>query len=173
MTTGPTLHVDEVLIVVEGTARLTWRRTGAARWQPMGLWPTPEQQADVADRLNRGAPLLVVLETTPAIVPLVAEEVAETPDELMWVMEITESFGELHIPFLSWLPPELRTHARRFLDRSEDVYRTPRVLRPSLLLDEFSPEAPAVRFARWLAPGSPPLDELRAVAAHLYPKGTP
>ena len=165
--TTPTVVHDDVLIVVEGAARLSWCRTGSARWRPVGLWPTPEQQADVAARVRRGSPLLVVLDNAPAVVALLAEESAEVPDDLRALIEVEGGLGELRIPFLGWLSPELAERGRRFLERSGHPV-VPEVLRPPLLLEEPDPDTPHVRFARWLRPGPHPVEDLVAVATHLF-----
>jgi hypothetical protein len=158
---------DDFLIVVEGAARLSWCRTGSAQWKPVGLWPTPEQEADVAARVRRGSPVLVVLEDAPAVVPLTDSEAAQVPDDLRGLVEVDGGVGELRIPFLGWLSPELRERGRRFLEQGSAT-GTPDVLRPPLLIEPPDQDTPHVRFARWLRPGAHPVEALVAVATYLF-----
>ncbi|GAA3837893.1 hypothetical protein GCM10022243_00470 [Saccharothrix violaceirubra] len=163
----PTVAVahDDFLIVVEGPARLTWCRTGSARWRPTGLWPTPAQQADVCDRIRRGSPLLVVLDE-PTAIPLLAEEIADAPPELAALAEFAGDVGELRIPFLGWLPPDLAERGRRFLRCGRPS--RPDVLVPPLVVDAPDPDVPHVRFARWSRRVPNPTEALVAAATHLF-----
>lgn len=166
MNTGPALRCDDILVVVEGAARLSWIRTGPARWRPSGLWPSREQEADIAEHVENGAPLLVVLAEMPTIVPLLTEELIDAPDDLVKLAEFTGYVSELRIPFLGWLPPQLRERGRRFFEATRSRPAPPAVLRSPLLVEPaVAGDHEHVRFARWLDAGHPPIHVL-APAAH-------
>lgn len=170
--TGPTLQLDDVLIVIEGSARLTWCRTDSMLWRLVGMWPTPQQQAEVAAKLDRGAPLLVVLTDVATAVPLLVEEFADVPADLSVLAEFTGDVGELHVPFLNWLPVGLRDRGRQFLDHSEKLRKDlPRVLLPPLFVEQVGQDGLPVRFARWLRSGRPSLQELVDAATYLFSQG--
>lgn len=168
MNAGPVLQTDDVLIVAEGAARLTWYRTGPARWRPVGLWPTRQQEADVADRVRRGAPLLVVLAEMPTVVPLLTDELVDAPEELLQLAEFTGYLCELTIPFLGWLPPELRERGRNFFESTRQ--RTPDALpmHSPVLFERADPDVPQVVFARWLRSGHPPIEDLVSLSKDLF-----
>jgi hypothetical protein len=158
----------EVLIVLEGAVRLAWRRSGAARWSPVGLWPTDWQAADLLDHVRRGLPLLVVLEQVSVTVPMLAEEFADAPPAVAALAEQSGEVVEVRIPTLDWLPADLRDRGLDFVrDSAAYVAGTPRPLRPALLLEE--PATPRnVRFARVLDPGRYRREELAAVARYAF-----
>ncbi|HEY3690533.1 MAG TPA: hypothetical protein VGL46_09535 [Pseudonocardiaceae bacterium] len=168
MTSRAALYTDDVLIVAEGSARLTWYRTGPARWRPVSLWPTHEQEAEIADRVDDGAPLLIVLAEMPTVVPLLTEELLDAPEELVRLAEFTGYLCELRIPFLGWLPPELRERGRTFFEETRQRGHMPLSVRSPLLFEPASPETPHVVFARWLRPGHPPIEDLVPVAKRLF-----
>jgi len=167
MTTGPALQTDDVLIIAEGAARLTWHRTAQARWRPVGLWPTREQEAEVAARILRGDPILVVLAEMPTVVPLLTEELVDAPEELVRLAEYTGYLCELRLPFLGWLPPHLRERGRRFFEVTSRRGHTPLVTRSPLVVEPADPATPVV-FARWLRAGHPPIEILVAAATTLF-----
>jgi hypothetical protein len=170
MTPGPILHYGEVMVVIEGPARVTWRRSGGARWTPTGLWPTATQWAEVVDRLDRGAPLLVVLDDVPAKVSLLAEEFADAPPPLAALaQDVRGEVVDLQIPLLDWLPAELRRRGLQFLHAStETASRTPVPLLPALVLDEPASVMPNVRFAHLLPGGRFSHPYLRDVAGYVF-----
>ncbi|QWF85862.1 hypothetical protein [Amycolatopsis sp. CA-230715] len=159
----------DLLIVAEGAARLSWTRTGPARWKPIGLWPSRHEQTEIADRVDAGLPMLVVLAEMPTIVPMLTEELLDAPEDLLSLAEFTGYLAELRIPFLGWLPPELRERGRRFFEATRRRPQAkPSVTRPPLLLDDPDHDAPHVRFARWLRPGHPPVEDLVPVATKIF-----
>jgi hypothetical protein len=158
----------DVLIALEGAARLAWRRSGAARWSPVGLWPTDWQAADLMDHVRRGLPLLVVLEQVSMTVPMLAEEFADAPPAVAALAEQTGEVVEVRIPTLDWLPTDLRDRGLNFV-RDSAAYATdvPRLLQPVLLLEE--PATPRnVRFARVLDPGRYRREDLADVARYAF-----
>ncbi len=170
MTTQPAVRHGDILIVAEGAARLSWTRTSAATWRPIGLWPSDDEQAAIAAHVDAGEPLLVVLAEMPTIVPVLPEELIDAPQDLIKLAEFTGYLGELTIPFLGWLPPELRARGQRFFEDSKSTLTvTPREVRSPLLL-ETPPagELAHVRFARWLRSGHPPVDDLIPAADHIF-----
>jgi hypothetical protein len=170
MTPGPVLHSGEVMVVIEGPARVSWRQTRGTQWRPTGLWPTATQRAEVLDRLDRGAPLLVVLDDVPATVSLLAEEFAYAPPPLAALAEdVRGEVVDLQIPLLDWLPDELRRRGLRFLHAStETASRTPVPLRPALVLDEPPSAMPNVRFAHLLPGGRFSHSHLLGVVPHVF-----
>ncbi|MFI9024662.1 hypothetical protein [Streptomyces sp. NPDC053560] len=60
--TPPTVLCAGVLIIFEGAARLRWAVDGAGDWTPVALWPDAREADEVAERLARRQPLLVVLD---------------------------------------------------------------------------------------------------------------
>ncbi|OXM44262.1 hypothetical protein CFP71_40630 [Amycolatopsis thailandensis] len=169
MTTGPALRQDDLLIVVEGAARLSWIRTGPARWRPSGLWPTREQEAEIAEHVGSGAPLLVVLAEMPTIVPLLTEELIDAPEDLVKLADFTGYLSELRIPFLGWLPPELRERGRRFFEATGARPARPLVLRSPLIVEPaVAGDYGHVRFARWLDAGHPPIHALIPAARRVF-----
>ncbi|MFI5591259.1 hypothetical protein ACIA5G_39835 [Amycolatopsis sp. NPDC051758] len=170
MTTRPAVRHGDILIVAEGAARLSWARTSVATWRPIGLWPSRDEQAAIAAHVDAGAPLLVVLAEMPTIVPILPEELIDAPQDLVKLAEFTGYVGELEIPFLGWLPPQLRARGRQFFEGSRAMLTaTPRELRSPLLLE--TPPASDlahVRFARWLRSGHPPVDDLIPAADRIF-----
>jgi hypothetical protein len=173
MSARPAVRHGDVLIVAEGAARLTWARVGAARWRPISLWPTRDEQAEIAAHVDAGAPLLVVLAEMPTIVPLFPEELLDAPDELVQLATFTGYLSELNIPFLGWLPPQLRSRGQHFFEQTRSGMKAlPRELRSPLLLED--PPAHGlghVRFARWLRSGHPPVDDLIPAADRVFTGG--
>jgi len=168
MSNEPALQTDDVLIVAEGAGRLTWHRTGPARWRPVGLWPTREQEADVAARVRRGAPLLVVLAEMPTVVPLLTEELVDAPEELLQLAEFTGYLCELTIPFLGWLPSELRERGCRFIETTRRRTPAPLTMHSPLQFERADPATPHVVFARWLRSGHPPIEDLVPMSTRLF-----
>ncbi|RSM80587.1 hypothetical protein DL991_10780 [Amycolatopsis sp. WAC 01375] len=169
MNTGPALRHDDILIVVEGAARLSWIRTGPARWRPSGLWPTREQEAEIAEHVRSGAPLLVVLAEMPTIVPLLTEELIDAPEDLVKLAEFTGYVSELRIPFLGWLPPQLRERGQRFFESTCSRATPPPVLQSPLLVEPaVAGDHERVRFARWLDTGHPPIHALAPAARRVF-----
>jgi hypothetical protein len=170
MTPGPVLHCGEVMVVIEGPTRMCWRHTRGTQWTPTGLWPTATQRAEVLDRLDRGAPLLVVLDNVPATVSLLAEEFAHAPSPLAALADdVRGDLVDLQIPPLDWLPDELRRHGLQFLHAStETASRTPVPLLPALVLDEPASAMPNVRFAHLLPGGRFSHSHLLGVVRHIF-----
>lgn len=147
------LPVGDALVVFEGAARVKWRRRSASCWTPVGLWPNLDEQAEIAGRLHRREPVLVVLGEREVRVPVTAEELAGSSADLYVIADIHDDHAELPIPQLDWLPAELRHRGERFRDRTDAaIAATPAPLRPRILLEHLDADDPAahtpVRFAR-------------------------
>jgi hypothetical protein len=170
MTTEPVLRHDGVTVVVEGSARIRWRRVAAARWAPAALWPSTDESAEVLSGVRRGDPLLVVFDEAPAKVPVLAEELALAPPAVASLAcDTSGEVVDLHVPPLDWLPEELRHRGLRFLHTStQAASRTPCPLRPPLMLDEPAADLPNLRFAVRLPCRGWARTDLVAVASHLF-----
>jgi hypothetical protein len=170
VTVATALRRAGVQIVFEGTARVTWRRSGPARWTPTGLWPTSCQAANLLDQVNGGAPLLVVLEQVVATVPMLAEEFADAPPAIAALAEDTGgAVVDVRIPTLDWLPAELRDRGLRFAHASTATAAgTPDLLVPPLALEAPATAMPNVRFAHVLDPRRYRRSEVPAVARHAF-----
>jgi hypothetical protein len=160
-------------VVVEGAARIGWRRSGAATWAPERLWPTADEAAELLAAVRRGEALLVVFDETPATVAVLAEEFAQAAPALAELAEGGDATGgevvELRVPPLNWLPEELRRRGLRFLrDSRAKAARTPTFLLPPLVIDEPSAQAPNVRFAHRLRHTGACRTQLPQIAAHLF-----
>jgi hypothetical protein len=180
-----TVLVDGVLIVREGSRRLRWAGQGGS-WKLIGMWPDPDHDGLIFERLLSGAPLLVVLDSESTCVPVLREELA-LPDPLLRQLglagatagsdrspaegasEVGCELLDAQVPFLDWLPAEQRTIGEQFAYRCVDVIRqTPPAMLPALLLDELDCYTAVVRFAR-LTPGcSLSTAQLKRVVLHAF-----
>lgn len=188
---APTVFVGGVLIVREGSRRLRWVGHGES-WKLVGMWPDPDHDTVTSAHLVSGGPLLVVLDSEPAWVPVLREELA-VPDPLLRQLglpdacpssrssagraarDVPDDLLDVRVPFLDWLPSELREIGRRFAGHSADiVQRTPAALLPALLLSEPDDGARHIRFARFTqGHGGLSPDQLQRVARHAFPVRAP
>jgi hypothetical protein len=170
MPSSPIARYGDVLVVVDGADRVTWRRTGLAEWVPCGVWPDEHQSAEVHRHLAHGGPLLAVLAATKATVPLLDEQLAEAPPAVAALaQQASGDLAALHIPALDWLPADLRRRGLRFVrDGAERAARTPAPLLPAIVLDEPDQHAPHVRFAHRLAPCPHLRRDLPAIVEHAF-----
>ena len=164
-----TMDCAEVLVVFEGAGRLHWRRVGAAEWVPTGLWPDLSQADELAERRSRREPVLVLIECTPTVVEVMSEEFADAPP---CVAALAADPGadvvSLEIPFLDWLPAELRRRGARFARAVADqIARTPRGLLPNVVLEPTDAEEPSIRFGCRLSARTTPA-ELKMIAQHAF-----
>lgn len=132
------LRCGAVVVVFDGLDRLLWKRIAVDRWTPSGLWPSDCDAADVREVLDRGEPLLVILDRSADPVPVLVEELISAPPVVTdLVCTVEGDVAELRIPRLDWLPDQLRERGPRFLHQaSRDLARRPALLTPSLVLDE-------------------------------------
>ena len=169
----PCVRCGDVLIVFEGAARLVWEHDGPRNPRAARVWPSGPEHAEIQHHLDRGDPLLVVLEHAEATVPVLVEEVVAAPT-IAALAHFTGDVGEIDIPFLDWLPEPLRERGRSFLERSRQAADLmPRAVRPPLLVGCPSPGPARVRFARRQAPGplsGPALEEL---VEYVFRPGSP
>lgn len=139
-----TSTVDGVLIVREGTSRLRWahERTGgpapihARDWQIAGLWPDDDERRRVRARIDRGEPVLVLLDRESPRVEFPVEHVAEVPRELVVDEDPVAETVTLQVPVLDWLDPAERRRATAFEEQARRaIARTPRHLLPPLMVE--------------------------------------
>ncbi|CAL2071459.1 conserved protein of unknown function [Streptomyces murinus] len=159
----PCVRCGDVLIVFEGAARLVWDHDGPRAPRGARVWPSRPERAEINDHLDRGDPLLVILEHEETTVPVLSEELVTNP-AIAALAHFTGDVGEIDIPFLDWLPGPLQERGRNFLEHSRQAADLmPRAVRPPLLVGCPAPGAAPVRFARRLAPAplsGPALEEL-------------
>ncbi|MGW0908455.1 hypothetical protein [Streptomyces sp. NPDC002853] len=177
----PTLRSGDVLVVLEGPARLLWeehtRGVGPRNWTPTGLWPDERQRAEVREHLDAERPLLVLLDEARCRVPMLREEWRAAPPQLRRAQGDIGFEGagddevvEVGVPFLDWLPEVHRERAARFLARTDaELARTPMAFLPPLMTEEpRDGTPPSPRFARRLLPSALTADRLAAAIEHLF-----
>jgi hypothetical protein len=136
----------DVLVVLEGAGRLRWEGSGAT-WRLAGLWPTAADREMLDDHLDRGRPLLVVLDRGPAVVCALVEEVPRVPEGVL-IRGYEGEVLDLEVPTLDWLPEPMRSRGVAFADQAAlDERDMPRHAVPPLLVDSAPPDS-QVRFAR-------------------------
>ncbi|MEV6752756.1 hypothetical protein [Streptomyces sp. NPDC051214] len=185
----PTLRLGDVLVVLEGPARLLWEEhghgMGPRHWTPTALWPNEKERAEVREHLDGERPLLVLLDEARCRVPMLREEWRAAPRQLLrhqadMHVDMQADIGfegaaddevvEVGLPFLDWLPEVHRERAARFLAESDaELARTPMAFLPSLLTEEPRDGTPlSPRFARRLLPNALTADRLAAAVEHLF-----
>ena len=141
-----TTTVDGVLVVHEGARRLRWAHElegspapiDVRGWQIAGLWPDETARAAIRARLDRGQPVLVVLDDEPPSAEFPVEFVPRVPDGVVLVEEDRDAgMVTLGLPVLDWLEPNERARGLAFAAEAREILaRTPRFLRPPLILEE-------------------------------------
>ncbi|GHG97535.1 hypothetical protein [Streptomyces rubradiris] len=174
MTTLPARLCAGTLVVFEGPSRVLWTPGAPGSPVPAGLWPTAADAAEVAARIARREPVLVVLEEIAATVSVWRHELDRAPAELAELAEGEGELLDLRVPALDWLPEPLRERGLAFWHRSTArAAREPAVLLPAVLLDEPDEGAPGVRFARRLLPFPLTTTRLAHLVAGAFPQETP
>ncbi|GGK86667.1 hypothetical protein [Mangrovihabitans endophyticus] len=151
------IDLDGCLVIVEGSARLRWRRRETGRWQMTGVWPDAVERDRVCARIDAGDPVLVILggPVSTAVFRDECDGSAPGPDPL-----------DVTVDVLDWLPGPLRARGLEFLAASSGVLAArPRLLVLGLLLDDATG---ALRFARRTSPQPLWPRHLREVVAHLF-----
>ncbi|MER5770075.1 hypothetical protein [Streptomyces sp. NPDC001985] len=166
---SPTLYIGEVLVVLEGPARVRWQGPGTDRRTPVGVWPDAGQLAAVREHLDSERPLLVLLDEARSRVPVLREEWPSASCRLLREPGGDDEVAEFRLPFLDWLPGRDRERAARFLAESDETLsRTPVALLPPLMIEGRPDGAPRnPRFARRLLPGTLTPARLTAAVDHL------
>ena len=141
-----TTTVDGVLVVHEGARRLRWAHelegspapVNVREWQVAGLWPDQGTRTAIQARLDRGQPVLVILDDEPPLVEFPAEFVPRVPDGVVLADEDRGAgMVTLGLPVLDWLPPTERARGLAFAEEARNILdRTSRFLRPPLILEE-------------------------------------
>jgi len=181
---SPTLRFGDVLVVLEGPARVLWKeptpQPGTRHWTPTGIWPDENQLAMVREHIERERPLLVLLDEAHSRVPMLQQELQAAPWHLLNSLTATGSgkvaddeVVELQLPFLDWLPDAHRNRAARFLKESDaTLSRTPVALLPPLMTEgTYDGVPPSPRFARRLLPNALTAGRLAAAVEHLFGDG--
>ncbi|MGA5896246.1 hypothetical protein [Streptomyces venetus] len=165
---GPVRRLGNVLAVREGCERVIWRRAGTHSWRAESLWPRPEDEADLGAHMARRDPLLVIFERRHSVVPVLAEEMLLAQPALRVCTEFSDApgddLGEITLPFLDWLPSDLRERGIRFAAGTERVLSGPSRLRPRVLLESRDETVPHVRFVRLAVPLALSASDLAALA---------
>jgi hypothetical protein len=169
MSTEPMLRCGGALVVYDGPHRLIWNRISAARWTPTRLWPNRTEAAVVTESMSRGDPLLIILDRRTEPIHVLVEELATAPREVTdLVCSVAGDVAELRIPRLCWLPDHLVERGQRFLqDVAATVARSPRLLLPSLILEERDNTPDTVWFGLRVRSASWSVDEVKSVVDHL------
>lgn len=174
MSRKPCVRSGNALVVFEGEARLIWEKHVRHHvWRATGLWPSDAERAEIDHHLDKGRPLLVLLDQVEAVVPVLPEEVTAMP-VLLALARFASGVGDVDIPFLDWLPAPLRERARAFMDRTETELRVmPRAVRPPVVVSCPDPRAPHVRFARRTGPAALSDAALAELVGHVFPPHRP
>ncbi|WP_202121023.1 hypothetical protein [Streptomyces sp. BA2] len=177
----PTLRLGDVLVVLEGPARMLWEERASGyetkQWTPKGIWPDAEQRAEVREHLDGERPLLVLLDEARCRVPMLREEWQAAPCRLLrdhldagCEDPADDEVVEVSLPFLDWLPEAHRERAARFLAESDaELSCTPMAFLPPLMTEKRHEGVPlSPRFARRLLPNALTGDRLAAAVEHLF-----
>jgi hypothetical protein len=173
---SPMQTFGDVLVVQDGTMRLSWQPLGGGLQAPVALWPNPVQRHRLDQHRERRAPLMVVLAAAEPPVYLLPEEARNVPASMHRLIETGEHVSEVRVPLLDWLPVSVAQRGRSFLEACLDWTRMrPELLVPPLILED----APGVgesdvdglgpvRFACRTAAHSFPLGAWRDLAERLF-----
>ncbi len=156
-------------IVMEGVSRLQWAGAGGT-WQLLGIWPGPGEQLKLIDHLAAGLPLLVVLDSAGASVPVWRSELAQTPmaSALMAEVHTDEELIDIAVPFLDWLPEALRRRGRMFSEQARQLIGcTPSALLAPLIVEDEPAQDAQVRFVQRTGGRAPTRAELSQLASRL------
>ncbi|MEV0266152.1 hypothetical protein AB0I49_33090 [Streptomyces sp. NPDC050617] len=75
----PMTRFGEALVVFEGPGRISWRAAEHGEWAPDGIWPEQTLRTLLAEHIDSGSPLLVVLDEARDTVPVLREEWDRAP----------------------------------------------------------------------------------------------
>lgn len=145
----------------------------------------------VREHIERGLPLLVLLDEAHRRIPLLRQELRAAPCRLLESLMAGTGTGtgtststgsgellddevvEVRLPFLDWLPDAHRDRAARFLEDSDAALsRTPVALLPPLMTEERQDGLPpSPRFARRILPNALTAGRLAAAVEHLFVEG--
>jgi hypothetical protein len=170
----------EILVIREGSHRITWERIDAALWQPTAVWPTPEEAERVRAHLERGGRVLVLLDPElqapdgAVRVPVLREELATAPERVKALAESDHPAGpdplvDITIRLLDWLPAHLQAAGLAAIRR----LTTPSSVVPRQLSGVTVDDTHAqVRYARLPRPRTPSDHELDTLARLAFPVTT-
>jgi hypothetical protein len=164
---APFLLRDDILVIFEGSRRLIWRPQGRRDAVPE-LWPQKADIEWIARRRNGGRPILVLLEEPPARLTFLPEEVEAFPKKLLRYVRPTDGgLFEFVIPFLDWLPEDVRGRAQILVRRATALRATsPTPLLPAWLFETDVDSRESVRFAFRLRPHLCSDADVAALAAY-------
>jgi hypothetical protein len=171
MSPSPLIRIGDVLVALEGRARLSWRADPTTGWMPAALWPDRAQGERVRRHIAEGRPMLIVMTGAADSVPLLEEQRDGMPTSLVpFVRDVPGDLPALCIPALDWLPDDLRQRGLKFVVCSADSL--PDALQAPLILENTDPAMPNVRFAHRLAPCPHLRRDLPAIVTHTFPMPT-
>ena len=135
--------IDGVHVVRDNAERLQWQHQMLGHPPPLvvkdwvvgGLWPDAVARARVLRVLEAGAPLLVVLEQTPAPVVLPVEHVRQVPDGVT-VTDTSDGILTMTVPELEWLPEAERRRGEEFAEDARGRLAAESPLRRSAMVLE-------------------------------------
>lgn len=138
------LLVNGVTVAFEGLSRLVWRRTAAAGWTLIGVWPSRDRQQAFRESMRSGGQALVVLSPGQARLTLFEEEFPKTfEQDVLSECSLTVSpdpeagLIDVVVPPLNWLPDEHRASGLRFAEWARhQVATVPTLGLPQLLVDD-------------------------------------
>lgn len=133
------------MVAVEGAARARWSRRENGSWKLSHIWPDEGEQSLVQRHLQKGAGLLIVMDSVPGILSAFRDELEDPL--LLAGANSEDSIVDLTIPFLDWLPARYAVSARLFLAQvNEQTAGLPAALQPPFILNDPSPAGERVRF---------------------------
>lgn len=164
----PVRRYGDVMVVFEGRHRVAWQPLTAGRATPVALWPDEAERQEVGRHIAVGSPLLVVLDRDEPWIPLLPEELPQPGSPMRrLVHEPAGDLPGLRMPWLDWLPGDLRVRGLRFFRASaQRAGRVPAPLEPDLVVDQ-APES-QVRFAWRVRPRGLAEHLLRAVVDYCF-----
>lgn len=134
------------MVAVEGAARARWSRRENGSWKLSHIWPDEGEQSLVRRHLQRGAGLLIVIDSTPGTLSAFRDELEDPV--LLGDASSEDSIVDVTIPFLDWLPARYAVSARLFLDQvHKQTLDLPAALQPPFILNDPVPSEENIRFA--------------------------
>ncbi len=140
------MKIGNVLVVFEGVRRVVWRHrllpagvpgtSTSSDWVLASVWPDAREQRQVHAHLGAGDPLLVMLDSEPAVISVPAENVTELPVGLRRPPAGADII-DVEIPALDWLPDHLCRRGLAFARHAQArIAAVPDFLRPAVVIEE-------------------------------------
>lgn len=174
MTTDAITRCGDAVAVFDGPRRIHWHRCGPCEWIPLSIWPDEEERREIWRHIADGRPLLVVLDESLSVVPLLLEELAAAGDAVIARVEGRHHRDPMHVRIraLDWLPDDLRRRGLHFLEASvRQAAGIPVPMRPALVLEDPEPAGSPVRFAHRLRSSATLDHHMDAIIAQAFSNG--